>query len=194
MGRGHGATRGSSPGGGASRGFGGDVTMRGYSDTLGGVVSSAEAGIKDSEYENAFVFDQQGNLVYKSADVGTTVYSSNAKTNALQQKLEQVQRKKSVYVPPQHVNNNVVTHNHPNNDSFSQGDISTALGYNAKEFRAKGTTRTYSIKRPSTGWPDTSKVVQAYKSTYAKTPAGPSRQHETMKSVAKQFGLDYTWN
>ena len=191
MGRGHGATRG---GGGASRGFGGDSTMVGYSGALGSVVANAESSIKDSEYENAYVFDDKGNLVYKSQDVGTQVYSSNAKTNALQQKLEQMQRKKSVYVPPKHVTNNVVTHNHPNNDSFSAGDIQTALGYNAKEFRAKGSTRTFSIKRPSTGWPETAKVIKAYNQTYSKTPAGPSRQHETMKSIAKQFGLDYTWN
>jgi len=191
MGRGHGATRG---GGIASRGFGGDSTMVGYSGALGSVVANAESSIKDSEYENAYVFDDKGNLVYKSQDVGTQVYSSNAKTNALQQKLEQMQRKKSVYVPPKHVTNNVVTHNHPNNDSFSAGDIQTALGYNAKEFRAKGSTRTFSIKRPSTGWPETAKVIKAYNQTYSKTPAGPSRQHETMKSIAKQFGLDYTWN
>lgn len=191
MGRGHGATRG---GGGASRGFGGDSTMVGYSGALGSVVANAESSIKDSEYENAYVFDDKGNLVYKSQDVGTQVYSSNAKTNALQQKLEQMQRKKSVYVPPKHVTNNVVTHNHPNNDSFSAGDIQTALGYNAKEFRAKGSTRTFSIKRPSTGWPETAKVIKAYNQTYSKTPTGPSRQHETMKSIAKQFGLDYTWN
>lgn len=156
-------------------------------------LASAESAIKDSQYENAFVFDDKGNLIYKSADVGTTTYSSNAKTNALQQKLERAQRARSVYIPPEHIPNHIVTHNHPNNDSFSLGDIQTALRNNAKEFRAKGSTRTYSIKRPKGGWPDTAKVSSAYWSIYTKTSAGASRQHETMKAVAKQFGLNYTW-
>ena len=156
-------------------------------------LDSVESSIKDSQYENAFVFDDKGNLIYKSADVGTTTYSSNAKTNALQQKLERTQRARSVYIPPEHIPNHIVTHNHPNNDSFSPGDIQTALRNNAKEFRAKGRTRTYSIKRPKEGWPDTAKVLSAYNSIYAKTSASSLRQHETMKALAKQFGLNYTW-
>ena len=175
-------------GGGASGGMG--------SGSRGGLqrsLDSAESAIKDSQYENAFVFDEKGNLIYKSDDVGASTYSSNAKTKALQQKLERIQRSRSVYVPPEHIPNHIVTHNHPNNDSFSSGDIQTALGNNAKEFRAKGSTRTFSIKRPKGGWPDTAKVLSAYKSIYAKTSAGPSRQHETMKALAKQFELNYTW-
>ena len=175
-------------GGGASGGMGSG--SRGLQRSL----DSVESTIKNSQYENAYVFDDKGNLIYKSADVGTTTYSSNAKTNALQQKLERAQRARSVYIPPEHIPNHIVTHNHPNNDSFSHGDIQTALSNNAKEFRAKGSTRTYSIKRPKGGWPDTAKVLSAYKSIYAKTSAGPSRQHETMKALAKQFGLNYTWN
>lgn len=187
MGRGHGGSRGSRERGGSGG------TMRGYSSALASAVSSAEASIRDNEKENSFIFDSEGNLVYKSADVGTTEFSSNKKVNELQKRIEALQRGRTVSIPPQHVANNIVTHNHPNNDSFSSGDLIAALNNNASEIRAVGRTYTFSLKRKSDGWPNSKTVVQAYNSIFKNTPKGPTQQHETMKAVAKQFGLDYTW-
>lgn len=168
-------------------------TMRGYSSNLASAVSNAESSIRDNEKENAFIFDSEGNVVYKSADVGATEFSSNKKVNELQKKLEALQRNRSVSIPPEHVANNIVTHNHPNNDSFSSGDLIAALNNNASEIRAVGRTYTFSLKRKSNGWPNTSSVVNAYNNALKKNPKGPTKQHEAMKAVAKQFGLDYTW-
>lgn len=171
MGRGHGGT--------------GRSTWRG-----GGLAKSlqvAESSIRDRTIENAYVFNKNGEEVYRRIEGEQIQYSSNPKINAMMNKLTQNAR--SVEVPLKYVKDNIVTHNHPNGDSFSSGDLEMMLKGDAREIRAVGKNRTYSIKRPKDGWHvSVGEVVRAYRAENRTSRT----QHETMLKISKQFGLNYS--
>lgn len=166
MGRGHGKT--ASGGGGLS--------------SLAKSLKAAEAQIRGDGMENAFVFDAKGNEVYRND--GT----QNVSYNPILQQL--MRRDSGVYVPDKLIPNNIVTHNHPNNDSFSSADIRKGIENNASELRVVGPTATYSLKRPSGGWGiRAGEFDKAYKAAFSQSQS----QHETMQKVASQFGLKYEY-
>lgn len=171
MGRGHGGTGGS--------------TWR--SGGLEKSLQTAEASIRNSSIENAYVFDKHGKEVYRRIEGEMIHYSNNPKINAMMNKL--TQNSHSVEVPLKYVKDHIVTHNHPNGDSFSYGDLEMMLKGDAREIRAVGKNRIYSIKRPKGGWHvSVGEVVRAYQAENRKSRS----QHETMLKISKQFGLNYT--
>jgi hypothetical protein len=151
-------------------------------------VAKAENSIKGSSIENAYVFDSNGNIVFRRIEGEMHQMSSNPKLNALMNKLAANSHR--VDIPPQHMANNIVTHNHPNASSLSSGDLSAAISGNAKEMRVVTLSTTYSLKRPKGGWGgvSTPSVIKSYNSVYSKSKDA----HAAMKHVAKEFGLKYT--
>ena len=192
MGRGHGGSRGSSPGGGVK-----DRTMQGYSRTLAKAVASREAEVRNMPVEHSAVFDEKGNLLF------TRVGDAN-----------------SVAVNGAPLKDNIYTHNHPSapQSSFSTEDITVAVRHNAKEMRAVTRDYTFSLKRPESGWgakgkmgsdieimnrkrtivEKTSARLKHYVFNYKGDKATALRRadfvmhHMVNKQLAKSFGWSYT--
>ena len=205
MGRGHGSSRG---GGGAS-GAGRDGRSAGLTKAL----EAAEASMRSQIAENSYIFDEQGNEVYRSGRESNQQMSSNPKLNALMNRTYNTHRQTSLDASK--VPNNIITHNHPSNGSFSTDDLHAALDHNAKEIRAVGPTRTYSLRRGKNGWgvdgrtvgmeygrikAEMGKADARYVARYkgdkkaAQRRVDATRAHRIMKQVSKQFGLDYTYS
>ena len=154
-------------------------------------IRAAEQSIRANTYETAFVFDSSGNLI------------ESAKGDAHSVGLGAIPE------------NSIVTHNHPSGVTFSKQDILTATKSNLVEIRAVGTKRTYSMKRPESGWGSREKLIPIISRAEIRTRErltnyirrgsliSPSEQqkrvnqanqlhmHLVWKSVAKEMGWEY---
>lgn len=154
-------------------------------------VLAAEQSIRANTYETAFVFNASGNLI------------SSAKGQAHSVGLGAIPE------------NSIVTHNHPSGRSFSRQDILTTTSDNLSEIRAVGTKRTYSMKRPESGWGSREKLIPVISRAEIRTkerltnyirrgslisPAEESKRihqanelhwHLVWKNVAKEMGWEY---
>ena len=183
----------------------------GRSARLTKALAATEASIRNERTENSFIFDEQGNEVYRSGRNAEQRFSSDPKLNALMNKVYNGSNR--TFLDESKITNNIITHNHPNNKSFSNEDLHAAIGYNASEIRAVGPTRTYSLKRGSKGWSADDRTVgmeygrlsvemrksdNRYVARYkgdkrtAQRRAEATLEHRVMKQVAKQFGLNYS--
>jgi len=122
MGRGHGGSRGSGPGGGG----------------LARNLSNREREIKDSLNERMSIFDEKGNEVYRNENGDAHSVSFKGAEHLL---------KDNIYT-----HNHPSFPGEPSIPSFSEGDVVAAVVYNSKEMRAVAGNVTFSLKRPATGW------------------------------------------
>jgi hypothetical protein len=187
MAKGSGGTRGAAGGGSVRR----DVTEVGQNASLSMALLKHEKVIQGSGVENAAIFDENGNLLYKHTDNAKDWVKFDGKL----------------------ATNNVMTHNHTNNTSFSPTDVVNVVKTNGKETRVTTPTRTYSLKRPAKGWGVSAKVVEStlmdkafglklkmnrYVARYKgdkKVAEGRAKRlftHILTKQVAKEFGWSYT--
>ena len=157
---------------------------------LARALSVAESSIRDRAVENAYIFDAQGNEVWRRIEGEMHQMSSNPKVNELMNRLAQNSRR--VSIPSDKMLNNIVTHNHPGSpmNSLSDGDVLGAIRGNAKEIRAVTSGFTFSMKRPRGGWGkiDATKLGQAFTASLKQT----KDTHKTWTALSKQFGLNYT--
>lgn len=194
--------RGSGGGGGMSRGGGGNLgrTERGLSRTLAKNMVAAEYGIKNNPYETLVAFDENGNEVYRVKGQQYSVRYDGRKTV-----------------------DKFVTHNHPRSlgktgvasfgNSMSPDDLKGMVAWNQAGMRAVAPNRTYSMKRPKSGWGvsynafskklssiqgQVTKADRAFLKSYKgdKTVAtarlNATYWHRVNKKVAKTFGWEYT--
>ena len=92
---------------------------------------SLESGIRNLPVEHSYILDANGNILEHNVGDVNRVEGDWAK----------------------YADKNVtITHNHPEDVSFSDADIITAINVNAKEIRATANGHTYSLKRPKNGW------------------------------------------
>ena len=188
-----------------SRGGGGAVgaTERGLSKQEIKSLLSEEGAIRGNDFETAVIVDNKGNVVFKKKGDKTSVTIP--------------------YGAP--LKDNILTHNHPAaykdakgrpmaNTSFSDKDIITVIGGNAKGMRiiSQGGTR-FSMTRPASGWGVSpskigAKVAGAKKSVYnaltkyvqnykgdKSGAAGRADQlywHLVSKKLSKTLGYSYT--
>jgi SPP1 gp7 family putative phage head morphogenesis protein len=107
---------------------------------------------KNREY--GAIFDPDGNLLMHKKGKKSSVPLENSDINLLK--------------------DNIFTHNHPSNGSFSFADVSVAMKYDVAEMRAAGEGgRTYVMQRPASGWPSggvtaRNQIHSAYTSTKRK--------------------------
>lgn len=164
---------------------------------------SIESGIKTLSVEHSYILDEHGNIL--AHNIGDT--------NRVEGDYERFRDK-----------NVIITHNHPEDVSFSDADIITAVNVNAKEIRATANGHTYSLKRPKGGWGIPKGTFGALKITgeymghssehrgtwqstlLKKAKAGDSDtmawvhsqlgkgQHYAVSKMAKQYGWKYTIN
>ena len=173
-------------GSGGTRGASGGGSGGGLARAL----SARESGIRDSETEKLSAFDANGKELYHT-DAGLD---------------NQVEVPDSV---APRLKNAIVTHNHPNGNSFSGGDIQSAIEMNLSEIRVVTSNYTFSMKRPKGGWGSAEKASQVYKSTFSKVlnsdmkyqsgrgDTGFDRsmktmQHRIVKEFSKQMGYNYS--
>lgn len=103
----------------------------------------------------------------------------------------------------------VITHNHPNGNSFSVGDMVAAVEKNLKELRAVYKDTVFSLKRPEGGWNVTADEIRsAYSSAMmdiihkdssyqrrgdtAFTRSMLTMNRRMVRQIAKELGLRYT--
>lgn len=152
-------------------------------------ILAAESSIRINDYETAFVFDKNGELL----DMATGGQSS-----------VEIETKR----------NTIVTHNHPRDTSLSQQDIITAAQSDLLEIRAVGKRHTYSVVRPKGGWGNIDVIKNAFKMAgkeefdrgmkYIRNATKSQQErtarnqtflntlsHFTLKNVARQLGWEY---
>lgn len=189
MGRGHGATRGSGPGGGLARNLG-----------------RRESEIKGSANERMSIFDEKGNELFRNDNGDATSVSFK---EGIQFMKDNIYTHNHPFVPD-HPNASRFS-------SFSEGDWVAAVIYNVKEVRAVANGVTYSLKRPKTGWgmvgkdkqgiigvafSDAKRSVTARLKYYVMNYKGNRQKaldradqvmsHMVNKMVAKKLGYEYT--
>ena len=180
MGRGHGSSRGSRPGGGIS-----DRTMQGYSQTLAKAMKAREEEIRNAEWEKASIFDQKGNEIFRDDVRGN---------------------QNGIEMPDELLKNNISIHNHPHSDTFSYGDVKSTIETNSAELRViTSSGYTYSLKRPKTGWGITTDQLHNAHNDVAERIVGKTASqsmnhsysinvlnHQVWKELSKQYGWSYT--
>jgi len=193
---------GSGTGFGSRRGGGGKLgrTERGMSRTLAKNIVAAEYGIKNNPYETLVAFDENGNEVYRVKGQRYSVrYNGRMTTDKF------------------------VTHNHPRSlgktgvasfgNSMSPNDLKGMVAYNQAGLRAVSPNRTYSMKRPKSGWgvsypvfarklssiqSSVTKADRAFLKSYkgdksvAVARLNATYWHRVNKKVAKTYGWEYT--
>ena len=181
-------------GGGASGGMGGG--SRGLASKIRGVESS----IRNLDVEHSYIFDSNGKLLEHNVGNEGAVESANQNPEFYASK------------------GITMTHNHPEDKSFSANDVSFGVRTNANEIRATSKEHTYSLKPGKKGWgiprgdlgafkvhADYATHLNAYRkntltqlsnamkvkdtATIKKIFAG--EQHYAMKALAKQYGWTY---
>jgi NAD+--asparagine ADP-ribosyltransferase len=90
------------------------------------VIKNKEIGIKDRKTEKAYIFDNEGKVVFEKSGNKTGVKFTTDELSKMK--------------------GNVLTHNHPNGTSFSSEDIKVACDWNLKEVRAVGNNNIYAMK------------------------------------------------
>lgn len=191
-------------GGGAGMGSGsrGSVgrTERGMSRTLANNITAAEKGIRFNPYETLVAFDENGNEVYRVKGQQFSVRYDGKKTIDM-----------------------FVTHNHPRSlgktglasfgNAMSPADLKGMVAFNQAGMRAVAPNRTYSMRRPKTGWgvsyhafskklssiqDSVTKADRAFLKSYkgdkslAAARLNSTYWHRVNKKVAKTFGWEYT--
>jgi hypothetical protein len=179
-------------GGGAGMGSG----SRGLASKIRGIESS----IRNLDVEHSYVLDSKGNIVEHNIGGNTEVMSAHQDPEFFASK------------------GITMTHNHPEDKSFSANDVSFGVRTNANEIRATSKEHTYSLKPGKKGWgiprgdlgafkvhADYATHLNAYRkktlsqlsnamkakdtATIKKIFAG--EQHYAMKALAKQYGWTY---
>jgi hypothetical protein len=115
-------------------------------DNLQDALADVEAEIIAKENEHAFVFDDEGQLVFfKKGDEDSISFTED----------ERAQFKDKIF-----------THNHPLGTSISDADIAFAIGNDLREIRAvgklDGRRMEYRLVRPKDGWHPTMPKSRAY--------------------------------
>ena len=121
------------------RGFQGDASMRGMSAGLAKALTGIETSTRNLPYEQAYILDKNGKLVFENKNGGAHQVAYDGKLAA----------------------GNVFTHNHPGGQSFSIADVAGAVRWNMAEMRAVEKNITYSLKPGKKGWGTDSKGAQA---------------------------------
>lgn len=167
------------------------ITRSNWNSFTNANILAAEQSIRANNYETAFEFDSDGNLLQTSKGGSGSVAMGVLKPNS------------------------IVTHNHPSGASFSKTDVMTSFNANLSEIRAVGTKRTYSLKRGKEGWGDRSKLIPAISRAEIRTrekltmhirrgaaisekeqkvrirQANELHWHLVWKAVAKEMGYEY---
>lgn len=177
------------------------ATEAGYTDKMMRNIVGIEQKYRTNKDETLHIFTPTGDLVRSIGGKGASVSAS------------------PLSIPE----DAILTHNHPRSlgkkginrigNSFSNTDLYTMVGRNAREMRAVTPTYTFSMKRPKGGWGVKSELqltraynkayreVQAemeiyfYKrgfSTDAVARANATFYHKVNKKLAASFGWDYT--
>lgn len=182
-------------GSGGTRGAAG-----GGSGALASSLRSVESSIRGLDVEHSYIFDSNGKLLEHNVGNEGAVESANQNPEFYASK------------------GITMTHNHPEDISFSANDVSFGVRTNAKEVRATSKEHTYSLKPGKKGWgiprgdlgafkvhADYATHLNAYRkktlnqlsnamkakdtATIKKIFAG--EQHYAMKALAKQYGWTY---
>ena len=98
-------------------------------------VESEEVTIRNEPKEHAVCFD---------AETGEVVFKKVGEADVVSFTPDEARK----------FNHNISVHNHPTDNSFSNGDIIAAIQMNTSEFRVIGKTYRYSLKPGEAGWPD----------------------------------------
>jgi hypothetical protein len=96
----------------------------------------------------------------------------------------------------------VVTHNHPERDSFSPSDLALAWQYRIEQLRAVTSSRTYVVDEPPGGWRAFSweeiatcasaQVAQVEEEIIAGLVPRRQLMHETWARALPKIGIPYT--
>jgi hypothetical protein len=141
----------------------------------------------DSPTESASVVDANGNVVMHNKGTESTVSFSH----------EQISKMKDC----------VLTHNHPQDQSFSSADIDMAITADLKEVRATCHSGTFVMKRPSKGWKSADlsmmqnvmKAVTKAEMKYMRSQGmdtGPSSEtivNKTWEQWSEQMNVEYSY-
>ena len=177
------------------------ATEAGYSEKMMRNIVGIEQKYRTNKDETLHIFTPTGDLVRSIGGKGASVSAS------------------PLSVPE----DAILTHNHPRSlgkkginaigNSFSDTDLYTMVGRNAREMRAVTPTYTFSMKRPKGGWGVKSKLqlTRAYNKAYkevdfemrsylhkrnysadAISRANATFYHQVNKKLAAKFGWDYT--
>ena len=178
---------------------GGGAGMGSRSGGLQRSLATAEGRIRNiDDHEEGYIMDEKGNIIDFQVGVAGSVAMKKPFSDRI-------------------FTHNHPVHGHPNpfGQSFSGPDISIAMNYNAKEFRAVTKRYTFSFKRPENGWGTKSEIARAekvYKRIYnstnrkdkkylesysgdkasARRRMGYTFAHRVNKEFAKQMGFSYT--
>jgi len=110
------------------------------------VLRQKEEEIAYLPYERAYVFDQDGNIVFSKDGERSQVSFTPDEVSLIKGK------------------NLIFTHNHPAlGVSFSWADVNFAVRTDLAEMRAVGKEYVHSIKRPAAGWPDINVLYAHYR-------------------------------
>lgn len=158
--------------------------------SLNQILKEKETEIAELEYERAYVFDKQGNILF-------TKDGSRNEVSFTGDELALIRGRDAVF-----------THNHPTyGGSFSLEDVYFAMKNDLAEMRAVGKKYVHSMKRPAEGWPAVKELIDEYdrankevqaefwKKIYAgqMTPEEAEREHwhEVWTRVARRLNLLY---
>lgn len=154
-------------------------------------VESVERSIRNLPIEHAAVFDDAGKLILRKTGTADSVVFTAAETAKLK--------------------GSVLTHNHPLGGSFSASDVSLAARMDIREIRAVSSLHTFSLGRPTDGWPGLSdqEIHAAWDSAkdsvvtqiremrragswpHSLDDSKIMAEHEVMLRVSKQLGATY---
>lgn len=93
------------------------------------------------------------------------------------------------------MNDNILTHNHPNGFGFSAEDLYTAIATNLREIRAVGSEHIYRFVRPDKGWNDKVSVPTSFlkfareKMRYIKKTE--TEINKALEEIAEAYNLTY---
>ena len=109
---------------------------------LSKVLKEKEAEIVGLDYERAYVFSKEGNILLRK----------NGERSSVK------------FLPDELTlfKNAVFTHNHPRGNSFSIEDILLSIEYDIVEVRAASQKHIHSMLRPKSGWPEANILFDEY--------------------------------
>jgi hypothetical protein len=153
-------------------------------------VKEKEAEIAGLDYERAYVFDNQGNVILNKK-------GTRDRVEFLPSEIDLIKDKDFVF-----------THNHPLvGGSFSLDDIQFAAAYNFAEARAVGAEYAHSMKRAKQGWPEVDTLVNEYNNAektvrsefwhkitlgqMTRDEANKEHHHQVWLRVAAKLNLSY---
>lgn len=151
-------------------------------------VENREYGIHKKNYETAYIYDQNGNILLNKRGMKGEVSFTDDELKLMKDA--------------------VVTHNHPMGTTFSPDDIYMAIEHNLQEVRATGTNGTYVMRRNENLHlmplfddfvTEYVSIIDVYKEIYMKRYPGKvdrlKRQQvvqaNAMNKIAEKYGLLY---